>query len=78
MLWTNTNVLLGKEGFSGLKTAWTPTAGPCLSAFYSRDNFEIIITILFSNSVEKRFVEAQKLAYWAENKFNFGNKVKQN
>jgi len=29
--WENTNVLL-KEGFDGIKTGITPTAGPCLAA----------------------------------------------
>lgn len=34
--WENTNALL-KEGFSGIKTGITPTAGPCLSASVNKD-----------------------------------------
>lgn len=32
--WDNTNKLLGIEGFSGVKTGVTPSAGPCLSSLF--------------------------------------------
>jgi D-alanyl-D-alanine carboxypeptidase len=32
--WENTNKLLRREGFIGLKTGITVTAGPCLAAAY--------------------------------------------
>ena len=34
--WENTNKLLGK-GFTGVKTGITPNAGPCLCAFYKKN-----------------------------------------
>lgn len=35
--WNNTNALLQDESgcYSGVKTGWTPTAGPCLSVLYN-------------------------------------------
>ena len=32
--WKNTNKLLNIEGFIGVKTGVTPTAGPCLSSCF--------------------------------------------
>jgi D-alanyl-D-alanine carboxypeptidase len=33
--WENTNKLLDIQGFDGIKTGITPTAGPCLAARYT-------------------------------------------
>lgn len=33
-IWKNTNKLLNFEGFAGVKTGVTPSAGPCLSSMY--------------------------------------------
>lgn len=70
MIWSNTNILLNKEGFEGIKTGWTPNAGACLSILYSLNNINIIITILNSKSNEKKFLEAETLAIWARNKLS--------
>ena len=32
--WINTNKLLKIDGFTGVKTGVTPSAGPCLSSMY--------------------------------------------
>jgi D-alanyl-D-alanine carboxypeptidase len=64
--WVNTNLLLAQEGFEGLKTGWTPNAGPCLIVLYAHEDVNILITVMNSKSVERRFTEAQRLAYWAE------------
>jgi D-alanyl-D-alanine carboxypeptidase len=34
MVWQNSNKLLGIEGFKGVKTGITQTAGPCLCILY--------------------------------------------
>ena len=63
----NTNKLL-EQGYSGLKTGITPTAGPCLAASLYKDDFKLIVVILNAKSMEQRWVEVQKLVTWAMNK----------
>lgn len=56
-----TNILLGKPGFYGVKTGWTPQAGECLVVLAEKDAHPILISILNS---EDRFGEAQKIYNW--------------
>ena len=55
----NTNLLLESEGFIGMKTGITPTAGPCLTVAYSKDGIEIVLTLLNSKNLEYRWEEAK-------------------
>ncbi len=63
--WENTNKLLGKEGWNGVKTGITNPAGPCLSAYYEKDDHSFIIILLSSSSMDIRWIEAPKLVAWA-------------
>lgn len=56
-----TNILLGKPGYYGVKTGWTPQAGECLVILAEKDAHPILISILNS---EDRFGEAQKIFNW--------------
>jgi len=56
-----TNILLGKPGFYGVKTGWTPQAGECLVVLAEKDAHPILISILNS---QDRFGEAQKIYKW--------------
>ncbi len=56
-----TNILLGKPGYYGVKTGWTPQAGECLVILAEKDAHPILISILHSND---RFGEAQKIFNW--------------
>ncbi len=58
---STTNTLLGKPGFYGVKTGWTPQAGECLVVLAEKDAHPILISILHSNN---RFGEAQKIFNW--------------
>ena len=49
--WDNTNKLLD-DGFEGLKTGITDTAGPCLAACYR----SLIIVVLSSKSMNERWI----------------------
>lgn len=49
--WENTNRLL-EDGFDGIKTGITDTAGPCLAAAYK----DFIIVVLHSKSMNQRWV----------------------
>jgi D-alanyl-D-alanine carboxypeptidase (penicillin-binding protein 5/6) len=62
----STNVLLGKPGFYGVKTGWTPEAGECLVILAERDAHPILITLLHSND---RFGEGEKIANWVYSNF---------
>lgn len=64
-LWENTNKLLGKSGFVGIKTGITNAAGPCLSSCARSDGECLIVILLNSRSMEQRWEEAVKLFYWA-------------
>jgi D-alanyl-D-alanine carboxypeptidase len=56
VLWENTNKLLTIEGFIGVKTGITPSAGPCLTSYFQISPSEyFIVTILKTKSCEMRF-----------------------
>ena len=55
----NTNKLL-EDGFDGIKTGITDTAGPCLAASYK----DYIIVVLNSKSMNQRWIEVKKLVKW--------------
>ncbi len=55
----NTNKLL-EDGFDGIKTGITDTAGPCLAASYK----DFIIVVLHSKSMNERWMEVKKLVKW--------------
>ena len=59
----NTNKLL-EDGFDGIKTGITETAGPCLAASYK----DFIIVVLNSKSMNERWLEVKKLVKWILNK----------
>ena len=61
--WENTNMLL-KEGYDGLKTGITPTAGPCLAASIQKDNYTVVVVVLSCCSMESRWYEVPKLVNW--------------
>ena len=63
--WQNTNKLLN-EGWSGVKTGVTKSAGPCMSACCCvSDKLSLVITTLNSDSTEQRWCDVVQLASWA-------------
>ena len=61
--WENTNQLL-KEGYSGIKTGITGSAGPCLSASIRKDNYNVVVVVLSCCSMDSRWFEVPKLVNW--------------
>ncbi len=53
--WQNTNKLLRRQGFIGLKTGITITAGPCLATAYKFRDQTYICVILRAKKVSRRF-----------------------
>jgi D-alanyl-D-alanine carboxypeptidase len=70
MIWINTNLLLGKNGVTGLKTGSTNTAGPCLCATFCIGGHQLAVTLFKSRTPEKRWQEALRLAHWAGNQLD--------
>lgn len=64
--WENTNRLLWRGNYDGLKTGITPTAGPCLTAsfYWEITSEKYIIVILNSKSMDHRWNEVNKLRAW--------------
>lgn len=65
LVWNSTNLLLGQETVTGLKTGTTPTAGPCLTASFELGGYSLVVTVLKCRSAEKRWGEALRLVQWA-------------
>jgi D-alanyl-D-alanine carboxypeptidase (penicillin-binding protein 5/6) len=65
VIWTNTNNLLGIEGYDGVKTGTTNAAGACLVASGRREGRHLIVVVLGSESSDGRYVDARNLFRWA-------------
>lgn len=63
--WTNTNQLLNIEGYDGVKTGTTNSAGNCLVAHGRRGQDSLFITVLGSTHNDFRFIDARNLFRWA-------------
>ena len=62
--WENTNKLLRREGFVGVKTGITVTAGPCLVSAYEFRDKTYITAVLRSTKVSRRFKDSRKIVHW--------------
>lgn len=65
VMWTNTNRLLGQEGFHGVKTGTTSAAGACLISLSKIGGIERIVVTLGSINSDARYVDARNLHVWA-------------
>lgn len=65
---TNTNVLLGENGFWGVKTGYTPGAGECLASLRKDGDREILTVILGSTD---RFGQTRSLLDWIYKHFSW-------
>ena len=63
--WTNTNQLLGIEGFLGMKTGTTRNAGSCLVSVGRRGDRELMMVVLNSSNGVGRYVDSRNLYRWA-------------
>jgi D-alanyl-D-alanine carboxypeptidase len=70
--WENTNKLLGREGWNGVKTGVTNAAGPCFAGHYKKGEDAYIVVLLCSSSMDIRWVECPRLVSWIiENRKKF-------
>jgi D-alanyl-D-alanine carboxypeptidase (penicillin-binding protein 5/6) len=63
--WTNTNRLLAKEGYDGVKTGSTTAAGSCLVTSCHHAEDHLFCVVLGSTSDAGRYVDTQNLLRWA-------------
>jgi len=63
---SNTNLLLGSNGYIGLKTGYTPAAGECLIALNSTNNHEVLSIVIGSPD---RFGQTSSLLSWINSSF---------
>lgn len=61
VVWENTNKLLRRPGFEGVKTGVTATAGPCLATLYRTQGRSFIVVLLRTNKLSRRFKETRLL-----------------
>lgn len=55
VIWDNTNKLLRRPYFIGGKTGVTVTAGPCLASCYEVGDKVLIVILLRTNKLSRRF-----------------------
>lgn len=67
VLWKNTNRLLARKGYDGIKTGTTEAAGACLVSQATREDKSLIMVVLGSSSSDARYVDSRNLYRWAWN-----------
>lgn len=65
MEWTNTNKLLGIEGYDGIKTGTTGAAGSCLVSSGRRGDDHLLIVVLGATTNDNRYIDSRNLYRWA-------------
>jgi D-alanyl-D-alanine carboxypeptidase len=65
VVWKNTNKLLRRPDFMGIKTGITVTAGPCLASGYRFREKIYVCVVLRASKVSRRFKETRKLLAWS-------------
>ena len=65
VVWRNTNQLLRRQGYVGIKTGTTGAAGNCLVSCGERDGRRLIIVVLGATSSDARYTDARNLYRWA-------------
>lgn len=63
--WENTNRLLAIEGYDGVKTGTTGSAGSCLVSSGRRDGDHLLVVVLGATSNDSRYLDTRNLFRWA-------------
>jgi serine-type D-Ala-D-Ala carboxypeptidase (penicillin-binding protein 5/6) len=65
IVWKNTNQLLQRAGYDGVKTGTTSPAGCCLVSRGERDGRRLIVVVLGATSTDSRYADTRNLYRWA-------------
>lgn len=68
LTWKNTNELLGTEGYVGVKTGTTDSAGACLVSCSVREGQKLIVVTLGSSGSAARYADSRNLHRWGWSK----------
>jgi len=68
--WNNSNELLSRKGYLGIKTGTTDSAGACLVSCSQREDREIIVVTLGSSGSAARYSDTRNLHRWAWQKIS--------
>lgn len=73
VVWENTQKLLRRPNFTGVKTGITTTAGPCLVTSYESPSSSetFVIVILQTSKLSRRFKETRYLLAYALRKLDY-------
>jgi D-alanyl-D-alanine carboxypeptidase (penicillin-binding protein 5/6) len=63
--WANTNKLLGKDGYDGVKTGTTNQAGSCLVSSGRKGKDHLVVVVLGSKADADRYADTETLFAWA-------------
>ncbi|MFM8216883.1 MAG: D-alanyl-D-alanine carboxypeptidase family protein, partial [Pirellula sp.] len=65
LVWSNSNQLLDRQGYAGIKTGTTDAAGACLVSLGQHQEFETIVVVLGASGSAARYSDSRNLHRWA-------------
>lgn len=65
LVWSNSNQLLDRQGYVGIKTGTTDAAGACLVSLGRHQGFETLVVTLGSSGSSARYSDSRNLHRWA-------------
>lgn len=65
LVWSNSNQLLDRQGYTGIKTGTTDAAGACLVSLGQHQEFETIVVLLGASGSAARYSDSRNLHRWA-------------
>lgn len=65
LVWNNSNRLLDRQGYVGIKTGTTDAAGECLVSMSEYDGKKTIVVVLGASGSAARFADTRNLHRWA-------------
>ena len=65
LVWSNSNQLLDRQGYVGIKTGTTDAAGACLVSLGRHQGYETLVVTLGSSGSSARYSDSRNLHRWA-------------
>ncbi|MFM7928691.1 MAG: hypothetical protein ACKO9Q_13360, partial [Pirellula sp.] len=65
LVWSNSNQLLDRQGYTGIKTGTTDAAGACLVSLGQHQDSETIVVVLGASGSAARYSDSRNLHRWA-------------
>lgn len=65
LVWNNSNQLLDRQGYFGMKTGTTDAAGACLVSLSKRSELDTIVVVLGASGSAARYSDSRNLHRWS-------------